>query len=579
MMLKTVFSTLLCVSSLSQYADFDKLHASKVQIPSSVRLHAQGCWTKAHLSIKRRGTSSFLQQLNVPGAGIDNVEPFDMVLNDGFLKVNCIKDYMYYHGDKFGDNKHDYKLSRVSRVSIVHYDAYVPKEDRNQITPQVCFEFCRTVPNMGFFGIVNGRSCYCTPYFIPMESDSSQCDAVCEGDSTNVCGGQSKSSIFAMHMCDSTKDDLGERRMKAALMKKRLTARVKTARKRSAAMQVMSANLQEVLGEVGDSGATGLLQSAKQFAGELEYKADEVEAEENKLAKLADEKTSLKDFTSPANVAKAKRVMEGIDETMERARAVADELITLEAYAQGQHKPRAAAFKYGGDVKLAPSSLSTPKGCTVMHEGAWIDSAYRELGYFDHNIDACVESVVKTSECQDGIFDYNSDDGFCSCALSVPVEFWSDNGPNWRIYKMGVRDTPSPLKQYYPVMYFADKQFEKVPTTCTGDLVAKPIVGKEQTADLCAAACNANLHDCAGFQYFRDGADSLCFLFSKFNTGFYYAGCGEASSEAFLQTRSASFEASCYAKVSKFEGTSLAPKPNGKCKQCFKELTKADRCY
>merc|ERR1740133_654605 len=54
------------------------------------------------------------------------------------------------------------------------------------MTQKVCFEFCRTVPNMGFFGVVNGRGCYCTPYFKPMESDSSQCDAVCEGEKTHV---------------------------------------------------------------------------------------------------------------------------------------------------------------------------------------------------------------------------------------------------------------------------------------------------------------------------------------------------------------------------------------------------------
>jgi len=82
--------------------------------------------------------------------------------------VDCVKDYMYYRGDKFGDNKHDYKLANTSAVSIVHYEAFVAKEDRVEMTQKVCFEFCRTVPNMGFFGIVNGRGCYCTPYFQAM---------------------------------------------------------------------------------------------------------------------------------------------------------------------------------------------------------------------------------------------------------------------------------------------------------------------------------------------------------------------------------------------------------------------------
>merc|ERR1719310_2361664 len=28
------------------------------------------------------------------------------------------------------------------------------------MTQKVCFEFCRTIPNMGFFGIVNGHGCF-----------------------------------------------------------------------------------------------------------------------------------------------------------------------------------------------------------------------------------------------------------------------------------------------------------------------------------------------------------------------------------------------------------------------------------
>merc|ERR1719386_213451 len=161
---------------------------------------------------------------------------------------------MYYRGDKFGDNKHDYKLEDVSDVSIVHYDAFVAKEDRVPMTQKVCFEFCRTVPNMGFFGVVNGRGCYCTPYFKPMESDSSQCDAVCEGDTTVMCGGKSKSSVFAMHMCDSTEADLGTRSGTASSLKADMDAKVKAAKGLSKDMQSMGAKLQKSFGAVGDSG-------------------------------------------------------------------------------------------------------------------------------------------------------------------------------------------------------------------------------------------------------------------------------------------------------------------------------------
>merc|ERR1719218_276188 len=143
----------------------------------------EDCGSETHLRFSP-DAPAFLQHDNVPGAGIDKFKPFKTVLKDGFLEVDCVKDYMYYRGDKFGDNKHDYKLGPVSNVSIVHYDAHVAKEDQQEMTQKVCFEFCRTVPNMGFFGIVNGRGCYCTPYFQPMASDSTQCDAVCEGEKT-----------------------------------------------------------------------------------------------------------------------------------------------------------------------------------------------------------------------------------------------------------------------------------------------------------------------------------------------------------------------------------------------------------
>merc|ERR1719375_1949115 len=211
------------------------------------------CGTKSNLHIMP-GAASLLQQENVPGAGIDKFKPFQTVLKDGFLEVDCVKDYMYYRGDKFGDNKHDYKLGPVSGVSIVHYDAFVAKEDRAEMTQKICFEFCRTVPNMGFFGIVNGRGCYCTPYFVPMESDSSLCDAVCEGDNTNTCGGKSKSDIFAMHMCDSTKEDLGARSAKASAMADFMDDTVKKASEQSDHMQNIGEKLQKAFGNVGDSG-------------------------------------------------------------------------------------------------------------------------------------------------------------------------------------------------------------------------------------------------------------------------------------------------------------------------------------
>jgi len=471
-MLKAVIIATLCAVSFAQHdkisEDFQKLQATKVHIKTSSRQSSQDCWENAHLHITGKA-ASLLQHHNVPGAGVEKFKPFEKVLKDGFLLVDCVKDYMYYRGDKFGDNKHDYKLGPVTNVSIVHYDAFMTRKHRAKMTQTECFEFCRTVPNMGFFGIVNGRGCYCTPYFTPQASDSTQCDAVCEGDKTLMCGGKSKSSIFAMHMCDSTKDDLSTRSGTASSLAADMGAKVKVANGLSGDLQDGGAMMQKAFGAVGDSGAANLAQAMKVFAGKLEHQAEDADAAAKKLSGLAKDASGLKDFTDPATVTKAERIMEGIDESVAAGEAVTDELDKLIALADH------------ADVKAGAA------------------------------------------------------------------------------------------KQYYPVMYFVDKEFDDVPSTCTGDMVAQPLVG---SADACASACDSHIHSCVGFQFFK-GKKSGCVLFSNFKTGFYYTGCGKA----FLQTKAAPFGATCYAKLSKFEGTTLKPNPSGKCKQCFTDLTKADRCY
>merc|ERR550532_1247559 len=150
--------------------------------------YKKDCWQK--------WPGSLLQGKRNPGAGINPFEPFSVVSKDGFMKVDCVKDKLFFHGDKFGDSRHTYTLGDVANISIVHYTAHVPKEDRKPMTHSVCFEFCRTVPEMNFFGILNGRECYCAPYYEMMAGDSSNCDALCEGDTKLVCGGKHKSSIF-----------------------------------------------------------------------------------------------------------------------------------------------------------------------------------------------------------------------------------------------------------------------------------------------------------------------------------------------------------------------------------------------
>merc|ERR1719420_2103700 len=115
----------------------------------------------------------------------------------------------------------------------------------------ICFDFCRTVPDMLFFGLTAGRECYCLPFYVAMSGGSSKCDAVCEGEPTTMCGGMEKSSIFELHMCADTAEDLAEASEKAGEVMSSLGDS-------GEALEEVSKALQEA-GEKGqaDFGATG----------------------------------------------------------------------------------------------------------------------------------------------------------------------------------------------------------------------------------------------------------------------------------------------------------------------------------
>lgn len=180
--------------------------------------HRGECWE--HRPVHKRFAKASLLQLEqtprslqdphlaLPGAGLhpDDIEPFQMVTKDGFLLTACVKDQMLEHGDKFGNGKHRYNIG--SDVSIVHYSEIIPKEDREKMTIEKCFDFCRTVPNMVYFGLNMGRDCYCTPFYKQMPGGSENCDQVCEGNPSQMCGGKTMSSIFEMHSCDDTRSNL-----------------------------------------------------------------------------------------------------------------------------------------------------------------------------------------------------------------------------------------------------------------------------------------------------------------------------------------------------------------------------------
>lgn len=140
-------------------------------------------------------------------------------------------------------------------------------------------------------------------------------------------------------------------------------------------------------------------------------------------------------------------------------------------------------------------------------------------------------------------------------------------------------DVKDSAQEYLPIMHFVDKKYDTLPSTCGGDMINDPIVG--ESPDGCASACNVEFQSCVGFSYFAP--EKLCFLFSRFNTAFYYTGCKKAliQQPAFLQqgNEKGAADVTCYAKLSRFEGTTLKPDASGKCKECLKKATKANRCF
>lgn len=238
--------------------------------------YKQDCFKRRQLTRRaqhksRKVNSNFLsmkENASNPGAGMGEIIPFESVLKDGFALVRCMKDELYYHSDKFHLNKHDYTNDRAN-VSIVHYTAVVPKEDQEAMTPDVCFRFCRTVPDMLNFGLLNGRECYCAPWWKRMASDSSNCDAVCPGDNTQMCGGKSKSSIFEMHMCANTEEELTQESQKMKDLFDSLGEMRRTMRNAADQAEKEAAEFQKLFGMMGDRTITDSFQQAKVEVGKL----------------------------------------------------------------------------------------------------------------------------------------------------------------------------------------------------------------------------------------------------------------------------------------------------------------------
>lgn len=255
-------------------------------------------------------------------------------VKDGYWKVACVRDYMLQHADKDGPNKFEYKINAVANKSISHYTEAVPKEDRQAMTAQVCFDFCRTVPGMTFFGLTAGRDCYCTPWYKAMASDSSECDAVCEGDPTTMCGGMSKSMIFEMHFCGDTAEDLQDAKEQMGALKKDLEALAEPAAEASDIMQNSASEGEATFSGV-DPTATALMRRAKGFAGSLQRAVTPNEELLKTLGSLDTEAEGMasEDFTDAETIKAAEAVVAKIKKANAEAKQQVDKLKAILAKA------------------------------------------------------------------------------------------------------------------------------------------------------------------------------------------------------------------------------------------------------
>jgi hypothetical protein len=280
------------------------------------------------------------ESFSVPGAGADQTlkdigrdttgtvagtEPYVTVLKDGFFGQGCHHDTTFKSGDKFGDQSDEYKMGDVD-VSIVLYDEIVLDEDKMPMTPTVCFEFCRTIPDMVYFGIANGKTCYCTPYFHPgpgyyppRDSRGAHCDAPCPGDQTTMCGNMDgKSSVFEMHLCDDTQTDLTESMDGAKQALDYFMESVLLAKEIGDKMATSGQALETAASLSGAPGAAEMGRKAKAASKGLvqAFMSDTERYQKLFTAYKLGEDTDGKDFLKPANAASAEAAVHNMKANM-----------------------------------------------------------------------------------------------------------------------------------------------------------------------------------------------------------------------------------------------------------------------
>lgn len=576
--------------------------------PAMKRSWRQECGRAAGFSLAQRQ----------PGAGMSpgDIEPFTTVLKDGFAPADCVKDYLFYHGDKFGDHKASYAIQERANISIVHYARHVPKEDRKPMTQYVCFEFCRSVPDMSYFGILNGRECYCAPYFQAMAGDSSSCHEVCEGDRTMMCGGKTKSSVFAMHLCDDSAEQLNKASERMDQVGKDLKDLEVTAAYAVKVLQGSGANLQEVFGKAGDPGAADLMQKAKVLAGVINKtigRAQGLAASIEDMKGQADT-AAAGDLSAATALSAAEVLLKGMGDATKQAQETVAELKghieVMEGIGMALDMTDAAKQYYPTMYFVDKQYEAMPATCTgTASEKPIVASLEACARACDHDVHECVgfshfegrlagttwHTLYSTGALGD---DHSPEETFnrvyrehAASGDNIIKRECLQCGDSHKTVYMRRFDDPTTYNAYQDliVTWRGDSGFHT-----TFDLFSslEDALNRQNPWTFCNGNdptvafprdCGANGYVPMNWNGFHpvsrqpDFAFSVrsvetagaCFLFSKMDTITYYTGCPEQLA----------MNVTCYAKLSKHVGTSLAPDASGKCAGCLKEAKQAARCY
>lgn len=270
---------------------------------------------------------------DISGSGtVNGEEIYVKVLKDGFSVVGCFDDSMLEYGDKFGNGKFKYGSSASStNISIAKYDELVHDDDQQAMTPEVCFEFCRTIKGMVYFGISNGDDCYCEPYYKNQAGDASSCHIPCAGDTTRMCGGKKKSTIWEMHLCQDTADDLKAGTIQGIEALVFFHEGAALAVDLGAKMTAAGVALEEVAGLSGSPATRSLGTAATQAGGVLAKSWLDGKAAYDALFEATTEAKGLKDadFTKASDATKAEHAIKDISTHKGKVERAADDIYDL----------------------------------------------------------------------------------------------------------------------------------------------------------------------------------------------------------------------------------------------------------